>query len=187
LFFVGLGIGMIYGARWEGRLWSHARRRGYDVRKLARLADRLKIRSQFKGRPSFERFLRRGWVNAVGYYAGGIAALLGAVVLVVGIPYEYPARLHVNEARLTVDYRWPRADREVPAEQIRGVEIFTGHWRGRRGAPRSRTDLRVSLVTGETLTIRPTGFAGSMENLRAAGAALAVRRGLVLGETVGDR
>jgi hypothetical protein len=127
-------------------------------------------------------FAKRRWRDAV----LGLAVVIFMVVAVVWIPFEGPARLAVTDSELIVNYRWPRPDRRVVIRSVTGVDYHTTLSRGRRGAPRSQTELRVSLDGGETLGVRPPGYRANWDNLRAASVALAHRANVRMNETVVD-
>ena len=130
-----------------------------------------------------EGLVKRRWRDVV----LGVAVAVIAVVCVVGIPLEGPARLKLTGSELVLDYRWPRPDRRVAIRSVTGVDYHTSHWRGRRGARRSQTELRVSVDGRETLRVQPPGYRANWDSLRAAGVALAGRANVQLAETVVDK
>ena len=129
-----------------------------------------------------EGLSKRRWRDV----ALGVAVAGFMLVCVVWMPLEGPARLTLTESELVLDYRWPRPDQRVAIRSVTGVDYHTTRYRGRRGTPRSQTELRVSLEAGDPVRIRPPGARANWDNLRAAGVALANRANVRLDETVVD-
>jgi hypothetical protein len=186
LFIVPIGAVFIYGGYCVRRLWRRAKARGYDDRRLARVAARMGLVDQFKDAGSLERFRTRPRSPGLSDIAlGSVLACFGICVVVWG-PLQGPARLQITGSELIVNYRWPRPDRRVPIAAVTAVDYHTVLYRGRRRAPRSATSLIVTIRDGKQFEIKPTDADAQWENLRAAGVVLAERANVRLDETVTD-